>query len=94
VLPASVRLDWKVIARYKHSILFGLVVSNGGKKFYNIDAWPSCFKTFFPSWLMPNLNKLACSRLANFLKVNERDAKVKNNIIKYYFNFVINARGK
>jgi hypothetical protein len=33
VLPASVRLGWKVIARYKHSNLFGLVVSNEGKKF-------------------------------------------------------------
>jgi len=38
VLPANVRLDWKVIARYKHSSLFGLVVSNEGKKFYNIDT--------------------------------------------------------
>ncbi len=36
VLPANVRLDWKVIARYKHSCSFGLVVSNEGKKFYNI----------------------------------------------------------
>ncbi len=32
VLPANVRLDWKVIARYKHSSLFGLVVSNKVKK--------------------------------------------------------------
>ncbi len=38
VLPANVRLDWKVIARYKHSSLFGLVVSNKGNKFYNIDT--------------------------------------------------------
>ncbi len=37
VLPANVRLDWKVFAGYKHSSLFGLVVSNKGKKFYNID---------------------------------------------------------
>ncbi len=37
-LPANVRLDWKVIVRYKHSNLFGLVVSNKGKKFYNIDT--------------------------------------------------------
>jgi hypothetical protein len=36
VLPAIVRLDWKV----KHSSLFGLVVSDKGKKFYNID--PRC----------------------------------------------------
>ncbi len=28
VIPANVKLDWKVIARYKNSSLFGLVVSN------------------------------------------------------------------
>ncbi len=28
VLPANVRLDWKVFARHKHSSLFGLIVSN------------------------------------------------------------------
>jgi len=39
VLPANVRLDWKVIAWYKHSSLFGLVISNEGKKFYIIDTW-------------------------------------------------------
>jgi len=33
VLPANVRLDWKVIARYKHSRLFGLVISDKEKKF-------------------------------------------------------------
>jgi len=38
VLPANVRLDWKVIATYKHSSLFGLVVSKEGKKFCNIDT--------------------------------------------------------
>jgi hypothetical protein len=38
VLPANFRLDWKVIARYRHSSLFGLVISNEGKKFYNIDT--------------------------------------------------------
>jgi hypothetical protein len=27
VLPANVRLDWKVIARYKHSSLFSLFVT-------------------------------------------------------------------
>jgi hypothetical protein len=37
VQPANVRLDWKVIARYKHSGLFGLIISNEGKKFFNID---------------------------------------------------------
>ncbi len=38
VLPANVRLDWRVIARYKHSSLFGLVISNKEKKFYIIDT--------------------------------------------------------
>jgi hypothetical protein len=38
VLPANVRLDWKAIARYKHSGLFGLVVSNERNKFYNINT--------------------------------------------------------
>ncbi len=38
MLPANVRLDWKVCARCKHSSLFGLVVSNEEKKFYNIDT--------------------------------------------------------
>ncbi len=33
VLPENVRLDWKVIARYKHSSLFGLIISNEEKKF-------------------------------------------------------------
>jgi hypothetical protein len=28
VLPANVRLDWKVIARYKHYSSFGLTFSN------------------------------------------------------------------
>jgi hypothetical protein len=39
VLPTTVRLDWKVIAKYKHSSLFGLVIGNEGKKFFNIDTW-------------------------------------------------------
>ena len=46
VLPANVRLDWKVIARYKHSSLFGLVISNKGKKFYNIDTWLTKIELF------------------------------------------------
>ncbi len=36
VLPANVGLDWKLLARYKHSSEFGLVVSNEGNKFYEI----------------------------------------------------------
>jgi hypothetical protein len=38
LLPANVRQHWKVIARYKHSGLFGLIISNEGKKFYKIDT--------------------------------------------------------
>ena len=45
VLPANVRLDWKVIARNKHSSLFGHIISNKGKKFNNIDTW-SCSQVF------------------------------------------------
>ena len=40
VLPANVRLDWKVIARYKHSSLFGLAISNEEKSF--ITLIPAC----------------------------------------------------
>ncbi len=47
VLPAYVKLDWKVIARYKHSSLFGLAVNNKEKKFYNIDTRRNYYKTFF-----------------------------------------------
>jgi hypothetical protein len=37
VLPANVRLDWKVIAKYKHSSLFGLIICNE-EFFYNTDT--------------------------------------------------------
>jgi hypothetical protein len=33
VLPENVRLDWKVIARYKHSSLFGLFIGNEENSF-------------------------------------------------------------
>jgi hypothetical protein len=36
VLPANVILVWKGIARYKHSSLFGLVISNEEKKSFII----------------------------------------------------------
>jgi hypothetical protein len=32
MLEAKVKLDWTVIATYKHSSLFGLVISDEGKK--------------------------------------------------------------
>ncbi len=34
-----------MIASYDHSSLFGLIVSNEGKKFYNIDTWSHLFVT-------------------------------------------------
>ena len=64
VLLATVRLDWKVITRYKHSSLFGFVVSNKGKMLYNIDTWRQYFKTLF-STLMKRQNKLERLFLAN-----------------------------
>jgi hypothetical protein len=70
VLPANVRLDWNVIARYKHSSLFGLIISNEGKRFYKIDTRYQCYKKF-----MDVLNKLEClpiaclSRLVYYLQV-------------------------
>jgi hypothetical protein len=36
VIPANVRLDWKVIARYKHSSLFGLIISKEEKSFITL----------------------------------------------------------
>ncbi len=53
VLPANVRLDWKVIARYIHSSSFGLVISNEEKKFYNIYTWGLYYKTFYSSNCCP-----------------------------------------
>ncbi len=46
-LPANVRLDWKVIASYEHSSLFGLVDSDEGKKFYNLSTSWQYYKTFY-----------------------------------------------
>jgi hypothetical protein len=64
VLPTNVRLDWKEIARYKHSSLFGLIISNKGKKFYNIDTWCRRFKTVFLSFDAP-IKYLESLSLAN-----------------------------
>ncbi len=36
VLPANVRLDWKVIARYKHSSLLGLASATKKKSFITL----------------------------------------------------------
>jgi hypothetical protein len=55
VVPANVRLDWKVIARYKHSSSIGLIISDEEKTFCGIGTWCQCHKTFFPSSLTTGL---------------------------------------
>ncbi len=66
MLPANVRLDWKVTTSYKHSSLFGLIISDEEKKFYNIDIRCQSYKTFFSSSLMAGKNKVQCFHLASF----------------------------
>ncbi len=44
MLPANVRLDWKVIASYKHSSLFGLRVSDKGESFITLTSgWEALY---------------------------------------------------
>jgi hypothetical protein len=59
VFPPNDRLDWKVFARCKHSSLLGLIVSNKGKKFYNIDIRFTVIKLFYPALTLPQ-SKLEC----------------------------------
>jgi hypothetical protein len=47
VLPANVRLDWKVIFRCKHYSLFGLFISNEEKSFITLGTGANVIKTFF-----------------------------------------------
>jgi hypothetical protein len=54
VLSANVSLDWKVIARYKQSSLFGLVFCSKEKTFYNIDTRLNFRNKYFPSSLKPD----------------------------------------
>ncbi len=44
MLPANVRLDWKVIARYKHSSLLGLVISEEGKQAIGMSKEVNCIE--------------------------------------------------
>ncbi len=46
VLPENVRLDWRVIARYKHSSLFGLIVSDEEKSFITLPTDVNVIKLF------------------------------------------------
>jgi hypothetical protein len=52
VLPANVRQDWKLIARYKHFSLFGLVISNEEKSFITLAPGVEVIKPFSSSLLM------------------------------------------
>jgi hypothetical protein len=45
-LPANDRLVWKVIDRYKHSSLFGLIIGNEGNFFITLTPVINVIKTF------------------------------------------------
>jgi hypothetical protein len=47
VLPAKVRLAWKVIDRCKHSSLFGPIDCNEEKSFITLTPGPNVIKLFF-----------------------------------------------
>jgi hypothetical protein len=80
VIPANVRLDWKVIASYKHSSLFGLIVSDERKAFYNIDTW-SLYHIAFCFVV----NKLVCLSISNtFILVLYMQARLVAN--PYYLH--------
>ncbi len=40
VFAPNIRLDWKVIARYKHSSLFGVIISDEGNFFITLTPGP------------------------------------------------------
>jgi hypothetical protein len=44
--PANVRLDLKMIARYKHSSLFGLLISNKEKSFITLKPGANVIKKY------------------------------------------------
>ncbi len=46
-LPSNSKTLLERVSKDKPSSLLGLVVSDEGKKFYNIDTWCQCFKTFY-----------------------------------------------
>jgi hypothetical protein len=75
VLPANVRLDWKVFARCKHSSLIVLVASDEGKKFYNVDT-RQVPKS--PEWFMS-----ASSKIKVMAKNLSRAALVAEEATKY-----------
>jgi hypothetical protein len=44
MLPANVGLNWKVIARYKHSSLFGLIIAMKETSFITLTPGPNYLK--------------------------------------------------
>jgi hypothetical protein len=48
VLPVNVRLDWKVIAKYKHSSSLGLVIYNEEKSSITLTPGVNVKKLFSP----------------------------------------------
>jgi hypothetical protein len=47
-LPANVRLNWKVIAGYKHSSIFGLIIFNKEKSFITLTPGLGEVRSQFP----------------------------------------------
>ncbi len=47
VLPTNVRLDWRVIAKYKQSSLVGLIICNEEKKIITLTPGADITKLFF-----------------------------------------------
>jgi len=80
VLPTNVRPDWKVIARYKHFSLLGLIISDKERRFYNIDTWssiktlgcttfPDSFEVFRP---ITNKNWLAMKQIVFLIESSHK----------------------
>jgi hypothetical protein len=46
-LPSNSKTRLERVSKEKHSSLLGLIIIDEGKKFYNINTWCPCFKTFF-----------------------------------------------
>jgi hypothetical protein len=68
VLQANVTTDWKVIARYKHSSLFGLIICNEG----------SFFITLAPEGVL--VDRGPVSRLSGEGDVEESDGEGENPV--------------
>jgi hypothetical protein len=68
--PSNSKTWLESISKDKHSTLLGLVISEEGKKFYNIDTWFQGHKTFFSLSLTLRSNdavSLSLSSLSNLV---------------------------